>query len=523
MSSIPSGFGNQENPAVTTNSLSYTTLYTIPVTNFKPNSNYIILLQWQCYNTALSIPGSPGYTVRARFNGNTLNNGEFVGSFSDDVVTAGLAPNHMVMTRITQPSTPQPITIEAFVTNSSYPVTLDYVRWIVLEESTINPFDYTFNELTVPYNVENAYGYPIVTSEYSPAGEDWVFFYCARVKSVSVARNKNVGYRVALYVNDTIVTESQQQSFNDFGVTRSTFMMLPRTALQISSWPANVALSVRISNSASFTPGDVILEATGSVLALKTSAFQGTQQVTTNNINPAISKTIPPGNWLAWNIGSNLNVFDPSVISNGLTLPSQPEGTYAGVPLLSASSAPQGFDWRIDSFAEGTYDFEYDDLDVLGNARQAVFLLESTIPTYFVTHSTDSLLYAYFKNHTTNSLLIGTENLTQTTNSFLVERHEKTHSTDSYLSELKALGHDTSSQLCAVGITNHSTDAFIEDRTISGISQIDVGISIVSTGVLSGTAIGTDINCYNRRLLYNYAWDPSLEKTRNPNNCKVKR
>lgn len=516
---LPTGFGNQENPAVSTNSLSYTTVYTIPVTNFKPNTNYILLLQWQCYNSTTGIPGSARYNTKAVFNGSTLPNGEFTGSLSNAVSTPAPYLNHMVMTRISQPSTLQPITIEARVTDASYPITTDYIRWIAIDESSMDPNDYAFNESTTPVNLTSSYSSYITSTPNEVTSEDWIFFCCSRVELINPSYGSNTAYVVSLDVGGISVAESTQHSFNDTQVTRSLFMMAPRTSSQLAVVGRSVAFKSRIVTG--FAPGDNVLSCTGSVLSLRRQAFLGYQNVANISLNPVANLVIPPGNWNVWHIGSNLNVIDPPAITDGVSLSSLPEGTYA--PSLGASSLPQGYDWRIDTLSGGLHTFEYNDLDMFGRASHAVLQFEVSIPIFTIEHSTDSLLFDYKQKHNTNSLLLGTILLTNTTNSFVVNRYENTHTSNSYLSELKVLGHTSSSSICTVRNINHTTSSFLEDITINGTSSFYVGISMSTNGIVSGVANKPDVNCINRRMLYNYGWDPSPEQTRNYNKCNTKR
>ena len=510
---FPEGFGDQDNTTFNTTNDTYTVAYTIPSAKFKPNTNYIVMLQWQIFAPSGS---NIAFASKAVHDGSTLSNGEFLGHSKNPNVQ----PNCMVLTRLSQSATPVPITIEIKNTGGVTPVSLKYVRWVAIDESSIDPNDYSFSQTTTPVQVSATT--QIITTTIPITNEDWTIFYCNKLLSDIPFDGATCNVITDFQVSSNTIISSPAQGFNGpgfLGVNRVTTMMLPRTINAPSGTTVGfIGHKQQLSN----LPNAIT--ATGSILAIRTAAFQGTTQRASYALLPTINKAIPSGGWSVWHCGWNLNVIDPEVISDGNSLISDPEGTYGPGISPTVGSAPVGYDFRSDNLAPGTYSFVYNDSDIFGNGIQGVFLLKDPFSRFELTNTTNSLLSGGKLRHTTNSSLQDLDvTKSHDSNSLLAFRFESIYTTNSFLALFRVLGHSANSLLWGSFDVSHSSDSFLYDSTIRGTAEFFVGTDFDASGNISDIYNSNDTLCINKMILSKYGWEPTSTQTKTFNKCDIKR
>ncbi len=261
---IPEGFGSQDNPTFSTTSSTYNVGYTIPILKFKPGVSYIVMIQWQIHE-----PTDAGISFRSRvmFNGSVLPNGEFLGESS----APNVLQNCFVLTRITQPSVRVPITIELRNGDNTTPIELKHVRWVVFDESTIDPDDYEFSQTTTPVLIGSSLT-NVLTGNIPSTNENWTTFYCNKL-AVNIPFS-NVGINVTSNFKRTssVNITSRKQGFNgspSSNINRVTTMML----CEMVNAPSGGTTAIEAQKH-QYADIPNAIAATGSIFSIRTAAFQ---------------------------------------------------------------------------------------------------------------------------------------------------------------------------------------------------------------------------------------------------------
>lgn len=501
----PQAFGGQDNPNFNTSQKTFQTAYTIPVTNFKPGKSYLIIASW------VIGPDSTG-SSRLTHDGSIINGSEFE-TFAN---YPNGGSNCMCMFRITQPSIVKTVNLEVKNWQYSPPTAnfnVNYVRWFVIDESTIPTSDYVFAETTTPLDLTNSYQ-SVLETTINTNHDDWVVFYNNKLQASPTPSYDplQVNVTTRFNFNDVASFESNVQGFNTIGVNRVTpYMQFVRSDIS-GSGTKTLKLETKKNQFPIFTG---FVYSTGQILAIKLSLLMGTMQDTNT---PPITKSVPVGTWTVLNAGWNAAVLTPAT-TDGISIPDGSENGVSGASggsITVVKSDPMQFDWRTDELIYGSHIFSYPDTTLNSNVRtrQGVFIF--SIPNFAIlkSHFTSFDTVGSYAKHFTSIATWKTIKPEHLTSVAIAVVKDVQHTTSFAVNIVKILGHVTGSLILLESSVQHTTSCFLEDRTVLGGGSILIGINVLGGGVVDSTPIAFNQGCSNYNTLRKYNWEQSNQTIR---------